>query len=476
MSTRISVSLPVESAVEVPVRVVGEPARSGAQAARAVRRAAGARRTRDESEPASVVAWLFYAFVFSLPFETVGEGFFEPPTIVGGLLLASTLLQPGLFLRWPPAGFWCFIVYFYLFATLGVLEPARYRADLWRSVALLAQLTTLCWIAYCLMRDRRVAERALLALAAACALLALLQVTGLASRATDVGARVERVTAFGFHPNNLARILTLGLLALVGLTYGRARSFFQPVFLAWPAVGLVGVALIQTGSRGGLLALGVGLTTLVLRGGSWRTKLLNALGLLVVGAFFAVAASQSEIMRERFERTVEEGDLARREQIYPSAWAMFRERPLAGWGPVASTHELGSRLGHPEEDTKNPHNLILYALVSSGVAGSLPLLFGMALAAWAAWRSRKGAHGVLPLALVAAVLIANMSGLWLFNKLHWLVMAYALASASYSQRRNADRKEFRVSGSGLVKSLSFNAGRGTRNPELLPVRRPQSTA
>ncbi|MDQ3805946.1 MAG: O-antigen ligase family protein [Acidobacteriota bacterium] len=386
---------------------------------------------RREAEPLAVIRWLFYAFVFSLPFETVVEGVLEPPTIVGALLLASTLLQPELFLRWPPAGFWCFVVYFYMYATLEALEPTEYRPFLLRSVFLVAQLLTLCWIAYCLMRDPRVAEWALLALSAACAVLALLQVTGIASSAADVGARVERITAFGFHPNNLARILTLGLLALIGLTYGRGRSFFQPVFISWPAVVLVGVALIQTGSRGGLAALGVGLTTLILRGGSWERKLLNAFGLLLVAAFFALASMQSEIMRERFERTVEEGDLARREQIYPAAWEMIQERPLAGWGAIAGTYELGSRLGHPEEETKNPHNLFLYTLVSSGVAGSLPLLAGLALAAYAAWLSRHGAHGILPLALVAAVIVANMSGVWLFNKLHWLVMAYALASINY---------------------------------------------
>ena len=390
---------------------------------------------RESAGPMAVLRCLFYAFVFSLPFETVGKGLLEPPTIIGGLLLAATLLQPGLFLRWPPAGIWCFVVYLYLFVALGVLEPSQYRQEFWRSAFLLAQLLALCWIAYCLMLDRGVAERALLALAAACALLALLQVTGVASRATDVGARVERVTAFGFHPNNLARILTLGLLALVGLTYGRGRSFLQPVFLSWILAGLVGVALIQTGSRGGLLALGVGLATLVLRGGGLKAKLLNAAGVLVVASFFVLASMQSEIMRQRFERTVEEGDLARREQIIPAAWAMFLEKPLAGWGPVASTYELGTRLGHPEEDSKNPHNLVLYALVSSGTAGALPLFAGVTLAAFAAWRSRRGAHGVLPLALTAAVLVANMSGLWLFNKLHWLVMAYALASAEYVRRR-----------------------------------------
>ena len=34
--------------------------------------------------------------------------------------------------------------------------------------------------------------------------------------------------------------------------------------------------------------------------------------------------------------------------------------------------------------------------------------------------------------MIVAVLVANMSGLWLFNKLHWLVMAYALASVYHT--------------------------------------------
>ena len=85
----------------------------------------------------------------------------------------------------------------------------------------------------------------------------------------------------------------------------------------------------------------------------------------------------------------------------------------------------------PEEEMKNPHNLILYGIVTSGVLGSFPLFLGIGLAAFAAWRARHGAHGMLPLAMVIAVLAANMSGVWLFNKLHWLIMAYALAAAYY---------------------------------------------
>ncbi len=426
--------------VEIPVSIV--PASEDAvavgvreeRAAATTARPAAWRARPAAAAPSAImpaVRWVFYAFVFSLPFETVNSGFLEPPTILGALLVMTTLLQPGIFLRWPPRAFWCFFAYLYFSIAIAPLEPAIYRDEVIGKIFLLSQLTILSWIAFSLMRDEGVARTALLTLVVACGLLSLLQVLGVAAQATDIGAQAERVTAFGFHPNNLARILTLGVLAAVGLAYAHTKPIFRPRFLVWPLVVLVGIALVQTGSRGALLALGAGLMCFVLTGRSFLTKVRNVTGVLLVMGFFVWAGFQFEGTRIRFEKTLEDGDLARREQIYPISWEMFQERPLLGWGAIESTYELGGRLGHIDEDTKNPHNLILYGLVSTGILGAIPLFLGTGLAVWAAWKSRRGPHGVLPLALITAVLVANMSGLWLFNKLHWLVMAYAVASLHY---------------------------------------------
>ena len=383
--------------------------------------------------PAKAIRWAFYAFVLSLPFETVYEGWFEPTTILGAILVASVLLQPSLFLRWPPKGFWCFIVYLYVFATLSMLEPSSYHSQAAFNVFLLAQLTLLGWVGFCLMRHQQTAERAFLTFAGGCVVLSLLQLSGVASRAVEADtAAIVRVTAFGFHPNNLARILMLGLLIIVGLTLLRRRSSVRSLLIVSPLIVLLSVALVQTGSRGGLLALAAGIMTLVLRRGSIMMKLLNAAGLMLLLGIFFFAALQSDIMRARFEETLEDGDVARRDLIYPTAFQMFQEKPLFGWGPVNSTYELGTRLGHPEEETKNPHNLILFGFVSTGIIGSLPLLIGIGFATFNAWKTRHGPHGILPLAMLVSVLVANMSGLWLFNKLHWLVMAYAMASVYHT--------------------------------------------
>lgn len=381
----------------------------------------------------AIVRWLFYGFVFSLPFETVGKGMLEPPTIMGALLLVGLLLQPGLLLRWPPKGFWCFVAFLYLFAVLAVLEPQKYRALMIHDVVLLAQLTLLCWIGYNLMREERIARQALLALAFGCALLAILQISGMATSAVEPDEPVVRLTAFGFHPNNLARILSLGLLALVGLAMMRGRMSWRSALVAIPLAIVIALALIQTGSRGGLIALGAGLITLMLGGATLREKLRNLGILLIALIFLSIATWQSEVMSSRFENTLEEGDLARRELIYPNSWEMIKEKPFAGWGPISGSYELGRRLAHPEELTKNPHNLIFYALIATGVVGTVPLLAGVGVALGSAWKARRKAHRLLPAAMIVSVLVANMSSLWLFNKLHWLVMAYALASIHFAK-------------------------------------------
>lgn len=397
--------------------------------------------TSQDETPIAVIRWLFYLFIFSLTFETVGEeiGLVEPPTIVGGLLVLSTILQPGIFLRWPPKGFWFFILYFYLFLTMGALEPARYRSLFIHDATVLFQLSLLGWISFSLMRDSRVAERALLTLAIACTMLALLQLAGVANSAVEVPGEIVRAAVFGFHPNHLARILLLGLLAAIGMLYSRTQNRGRYVAIAAPFIIVIAAVLVQTGSRGALIALGGAMLTFALRKGSMRTKILNVTGLLVLLGLLVLAAIQSDVMRSRFEETLEEGDLARRELIYPTSWEMIKEKPLLGWGPVTSIYELGMRLGHPEEETKNPHNLILYGLVTSGLLGSLPLFIGIGLATSAAWKSRNGPHGILPLAMVIATIAANMSGVWLFNKLHWLVMAYALASVYYEPVKEYSR-------------------------------------
>ncbi|MFN3652463.1 MAG: O-antigen ligase family protein [Armatimonadota bacterium] len=369
----------------------------------------------------------FYLFIFLLPFEAVLlPGGLEPTMLGIGLLFLATLLQPRECFRKPPAAFWFFAAYLYVSLVLGALQPRELRGEIIRLSVVHVQLTLLCWVAFNLMRRERIARTALLLFAAACTLLVVIQGVEIVTGGLTSGS--GRLTALGLHPNTMARILALGLLTLTSFGYAlrQASSFLRCAALI--GFVLMGVSLVNTGSRGGLLALAAGLLVLALSAGDARTRVRMLAVVLVGMSFFVWLASRSEVTRARFEETLASGEMARRELIYPTAWQMVTERPLIGWGPVTCNYELGRRLQHPEEETKNAHNAVLFVLVATGLLGAVPFLLGSGLCLAAAWRSRRGSYGMLPLAMTITVFIANMSGVWIYNKLHWLVMAYAMAS------------------------------------------------
>jgi O-antigen ligase len=193
----------------------------------------------------------------------------------------------------------------------------------------------------------------------------------------------------------------------------------------------MGIAIVQTESRGGIIALATGLA-LFLVGGTGSSRARNVAVVALGIGFLACASYLTEATRFRFQAALEGGDLANRERIYPSALQMALERPLLGWGPSNNNWELGLRIQQPREHPwKDPHNLILHALTATGLAGTIPLLLGIWLCFHAAWRARATAHGALPLALLSTLLVINLKGPWLQCKLHWLLLAYAMAAGSY---------------------------------------------
>jgi len=148
------------------------------------------------------------------------------------------------------------------------------------------------------------------------------------------------------------------------------------------------------------------------------------------------ASYNSTLMRNRLESAATEGNLAGREEIFPELIQMFREKPLLGWGPITNKYELGIRLHEIKHPRRDAHNVVLEVLSATGVLGTIPFVIAVGLSVLAAWRARRRLHGILPAALVAVVLVANMSGNRIANKVFWLVFAYSVAAATYPVNRS----------------------------------------
>jgi len=324
-------------------------------------------------------------------------------------------------------------VYLYIYIFLIIWHTAEYqREDLVRDQAkllfLLFQLIVLCWAGCNVMREERTVKAALLSFAASCTVLSVIHISGIARTSTEIASNIERLSTFGQNPNTLGRHLSLGLLALVGLAYGRRKSLFRPPFLVWPIVLLILTAIASTGARGSLLALGAGLLVFTLGGQGVATRLRNVFVVILAIGFCIWICYRSETMEQRFERSIDEGSMAQRENLYPAAWGMFLDKPLMGWGPTLNMWELGSRVGERDHPFRDTHDLLLEVLTVTGALGAIPFFAGILLCLRAAWKARGGSEGILPLAMMIAILVANVGANLHYNKLYWLLLAYALAS------------------------------------------------
>jgi O-antigen ligase len=382
-----------------------------------------------------LVRGAFYVFIFSLLFEWPGRPIpMEIPTLIGFIYLAFTLLQPKVCYRNFPKELGFYAVYILFFALLCGF--VKWQGDAIKLLTLLVQIFFLMWSGYNLMRYERIMKTALLTLIISCSAISVMQLLGVATTRSDDFYEGLRISVLGQNPNNMANNISLGLVALMGFAFGRNKTSPWAKYVAAPLAVIMVGAIIDTGSRGALLSFGIGFAAFAIRGKTLWAKAKSLVIVLVVLGGLVLAVLQTPSLVSRYKQTIYGNNMAGRENIFPTAWGMFKEKPFIGWGPIDNTYELGRRLqimngGRVEPGgSKDTHNMFLGALTSTGLFGTVPLLICVILCLLAAWRARHGPQGALPIVLVITVILINMSGNWSASKLDWLMMACALASAN----------------------------------------------
>jgi len=211
--------------------------------------------------------------------------------------------------------------------------------------------------------------------AAAAALAGLVQVTACPVPEPAGGLarwffhRCDRARAFFSIYMTLAGVLNIALLAtLPRVLPGNVRAWSGPVWL------LTALGLAMTYTRGAWIGLGAGAAALLPMTRRGRLALLAGLVLLPL-LFLAGPRDLSHRFRSMFDP--DEAGIKERVYMWRSGAAMWRERPLLGWGPGGVKREY-SRYALPEafkKRTGHVHNTPLQLLVERGVLG---------LAAWLA--------------------------------------------------------------------------------------------
>lgn len=215
--------------------------------------------------------------------------------------------------------------------------------------------------------------------------------------------------------NHLAGILVFAFALALGLAVHAPTTLMQTSYGAGAL--LAGTLALMTGSRGGMLALGISVLGVLVSTprpprymrtdrrekqsqARWRA-VLGAVGLAMAGAIAALPVIEAEL------RSTDVGSDGK-VQMLMHAPAVVAQAPLLGWGPGSLPVVLWLR-GASETRQDFAENLVIERLLDQGLVGGG--LFLMALL-WMAWRYHRltpRVYAIKPFVLAPAVLLcANL--------------------------------------------------------------------
>jgi O-antigen ligase len=156
---------------------------------------------------------------------------------------------------------------------------------------------------------------------------------------------------------------------------------------------IMGTSLVESGSRGGIIALACQLLLFGIISRFTRIKRGAAIALLVVlvamGILFAVVADSGVVARITALREPGRADVAGwRMHLNHDSLAMVRAKPVLGWGLGSfATVYPGFRSFYDDAPIREAHNDYMQLLVETGVAGGLIALWFLIVLFREGWRN-----------------------------------------------------------------------------------------
>lgn len=238
-----------------------------------------------------------------------------------------------------------------------------------------------------------------------------------------------RLSAFGGGPNVFSRYMGLG--AIICLTRLGSETGWRR-YAAVGGLGLFTVATVMSGSRGPLLSLALVLLGYGLIMAIRQRNFKLVAGLVAVAVVGWVALSQAEFSMSRLALLFRKDrgvSVNTREQFLSTAFAMFKEKPLTGWGPGT----FAGRVGWPGEK-EYPHNVFGELAAEYGLIGLLGFTFMVGGSALALLKA-KHQQAPLLLALMAfSLLVIQISGDLFDSRIAWFMSGLALALTALGDR------------------------------------------
>ncbi|MEI8345308.1 MAG: O-antigen ligase family protein [Candidatus Omnitrophota bacterium] len=384
-----------------------------------------------------IIFWTYFVFVAWVPIESIyvikddeNSGGFTISRLVGILLFGAAVLNWRLCFKRFPAVFWMVLWYLLVYSLSVFWLPGDPEPQFYSNQITLVQLIILFLISLNLFNDASFRQSLLNFYGWWTSLIAIGMLFGVIGG--EFLGFTGRMSILEQDPNIAAGFFALGAICIIGnVKKVISKSGVTSIF----AVCIFIVAILQTGSRGGMSAFIAGVLGFGICIGKRNRFLSRAmivgvviglLGYLVMQEF-----QEGTVMAFRLDQALREGDTAGRTKIWEAAWTMFLDKPILGYGGYNNFLTLGSHLNLPIRDT---HNLFLALLTEVGLVGAVPFIVAFFYTLKKSWSYGKNTGNALPFALICTLLAMNLSITGNNQKLFWIV--FAVAGACGMESRN----------------------------------------
>lgn len=239
----------------------------------------------------------------------------------------------------------------------------------------------------------------------------------------------DRIMILGRDANEMALILNIAC--------AMALYLIRTKYMVIPSIVTIAtsfMAIIVTGSRTGMIALGILiLINFFLNQGSTKSKIFYVIvsAFMLFIAFFILTHFVEDSILERYlmiGEEIESGSMANRRYLWDDCIKTFSE-----------SNVLEFLIGHGYNTTRlftfnqhDAHNVFLKVLVEFGIVGFIVLIRYLSFFVFSAFKTQSNNEKFFIICVLFIVLISFMTLSWIYNLIIWIVFILVHQSIRYN--------------------------------------------
>jgi O-antigen ligase len=376
-------------------------------------------------------------FEIFVPFNAIGLSFSR---LTGILYLISIIPEIKLFVRTDRLSSILLLALMF-FSLLTFVSLLHFNVDSsnFFDITIFQNILLFWFLVNHARKDFLILEKGMLLFAFGTIVMAIFYIVG-------IGVEYEggRLSMFQENENALGLNMSLGILILFMSVIQNKLQLSRLRFLFLIPIPLMVNFVFETGSRlaflSFLLSIIAGIVLLKTQKSSVKLIVITigAVFLAVIGVWLI----QHEVLRDRLFKSVQEGDLGGRSEIWKNLLPLIKENPIFGVGSTGYASYTLTTFGGEE----SPHNVIIEVICLTGIAGLLIYLLMLYKILLKAYYNYRINGLLLPILMTIPVLGTIFSGQILTRKIGWIILAYIVGSTAIkakSMKKNAVINPFR---------------------------------